>query len=46
MLIDMTRLSTDTLGISISPQIKLYLPPAAELDDMYDSFAWALNTTI
>ena len=37
MLIEMTRLSTDTLGISISLQIKLHLPPAAELDDMYDS---------
>ena len=46
MLIEMTRLSTDTLGISISLQIKLYLPPAAEIGDMYDSFAWALNAPI
>ena len=46
MLIEMTRLSTDTLGISISLQIKVYLPPAAEIGDMYDSFAWALNTPI
>ena len=46
MLIEMTRPSTDTLGISISLQIKLYLPPAAEIDDMYDSFAWAPNAPI
>ena len=46
MLIEMTRLSTDTLGISISLQIKLYLPPAAEIGDIYDSFAWTLNAPI
>ena len=46
MLIEMTRLSTDTLGISISLQIKVYLPPAAEIGDMYDSLAWALTTPI
>lgn len=31
MLIEMTRLSTDTLGISISLQIKLHSPQQQEL---------------
>lgn len=43
MLIEMTRLSTDTLSISISLQIKPHLPQRQQLVT-YDSFAWALNT--
>ena len=43
MLIEMTRLSTDTLSVSISLQIKPHLPQRQRLVT-YDSFAWAFNT--
>ena len=43
MLIEMTRLSTGTLSISISLQIKPHLPQRQRLVT-YDSFAWAFDT--
>ena len=43
MLIEMTCLSTDTLGNFNKPTNQTSFTPAAEIRDMYDHFAWTLN---